>query len=240
MKKTVMILLLIFILFPNSILANEDSSIVSEALLTSLAPVLTEEIYQFYGYEKQYNLYDTEIKKLKRNRKGYHIIVKLEITTYEKEYLPPYGQDTLVLDLTPLGAEVITYKHKGDAEEKKVNHFYRKAAKDIEHSFKKRWRSYRQTRFNQFQFLASNNGWHDRLGPVTQLVKDINEEATSKYKNTIQPLIYFNQEEILILYKNKIGMNEMITLKHLGDGWVVDEREQKQGKKMTEQILSYM
>lgn len=32
----------------------------------------------------------------------------------------------------------------------------------------------------------------------------------------------------------------MITLKHVGDGWVVDEREQKQGKKMTEQILSYM
>ncbi|MBD7938485.1 DUF3888 domain-containing protein [Cytobacillus sp. Sa5YUA1] len=240
MKKIVTLLLLIFILFPNGIVASEDSSVVSDALLTSLAPILTEKIHQYYGYEKQYNLYDTEIKKLKWNRKGYHMILKLEITTYEEGYLPPYGQDSLVLDLTPLGPEVITYKHKGDEEEKKVNHFYRKVANDMEHSFKKRWRRYHQTRFNQFQFLASKNGWTDRLIPVMQVVKDINNETTSKYKNTIQPLIYFNKEEILILYKNKSGMNEMITLRHFGNGWKVDKREQKQGKKMTEQILSHM
>lgn len=238
LRKIVLLSLLFFILLPNSKHAGKDTSEVADALLTSLAPVITEQVHQYYGYEKQYNLYDTKIKKLKRD--GYHLFIKLEVTTFEDGQLPPYGQDDIKLDLTPLEAKVIAYKHKGDEEEKKINKFYRIVTKDIEHSFKKKWRNYQQTRFNEFQYLAGEKGWDDCLLIVSQLVKDMKDETTLKYKNTIQPLVYFNEEEVLILYKDKDGMNEIISIKNSSNEWKEGEREQKQGKKMTKQILSHM
>ena len=139
MKKITYIVIAIAITFlinPSKIHAQSeqpDYKLIYDTLLTTLEPSIQKEIINYYGYPKQYGLYDAKILSIIREPEGqFSFTVKVQVTTFEHAHDPPYGKETMTFKIDPFGVKTISFKHEGGKEEKDINGFYKETLSDID------------------------------------------------------------------------------------------------------------
>lgn len=244
MKKLIIVLIISF-LFIQPVKAKGviDEKLLSDTLLTAIDPAISLAVADYYGYSKQYGLYDSTIKKIKRiEQGGYHFIVTIEVQTFEAAHNPPYGKETIKLDVNPLQIKSLSFKHKGDKEEKEVHKFYKKALSDIQKSFRLKLRSYNKYNSKQLHYFAEKNPENESLANIVAeiITKEITPNVTSPYKNVINPVTYIKGKHGYILFKKKDGTNIVYKVNNQAGQWKVESTESKQGKVMEQNLLWYM
>ncbi|MFF2755880.1 DUF3888 domain-containing protein [Psychrobacillus sp. NPDC058041] len=130
MKKITYILIAItFLINPSRINAHSeqpDYKLIYDTLITSLEPFIQKEIINYYGYPKQYGLYDAKILSIIRGHEGqFSFIAKIQVTTFDHAHDPPYGKETMTFKIDPFGVKAISFQHEGDELEKDINEFYK-------------------------------------------------------------------------------------------------------------------
>lgn len=83
------------------------------ALIQALSPSIYNAIAGYYGNTK---LFDSEkIISVKQTPEGSNVyIVKIQVTTFEGPHNPPYGIETVTLQVDASGISVINFQHKDD------------------------------------------------------------------------------------------------------------------------------
>lgn len=253
MKRTYRFLLL-FVLFivliqPNGVSAQAshvDDQSLHDTLITLLNPYISKEIERYYGYQKSYGLYDVKILELSRNEGNeYRFTVKVQVNTFEAAHNPPYGKETIVLDVGTDQVTVTSFIHEGDEWEKKITDFYDVVISDITHTFSLDLQSFRKYTYEQLMFLADIQKEYASLASIVtdiadnQLAPEINTPYTP-YKNVIDPVTFIKDDRGYILFKHADGANVVLEMAKLNDKWVVVNKESKEGEKMENALLWYM
>ncbi|MBK3496322.1 DUF3888 domain-containing protein [Viridibacillus sp. YIM B01967] len=249
MRKAYLVFLLgIIILFtqPHFFKASQndvDNKLLNDTLLTTLDPYITEGIEQYYGYSKQYGLYDAKIISIKRNSDGgFDFTVKVLVTTFEAAHNPPYGKETMTFKISPMGVNRISYTHEGDEDEKKLLRFYKESIGDIKQSFHLNSEHYSEYNYNQLLFKAEKYTEYKSLSVIAEAIveKILNPEIHPPYKNIISPVTFIKGNEGYILFKRADGTNTVFMVKKENKDWIVEEKKSVKGKKMKNELLWYM
>ncbi|MGE7946254.1 DUF3888 domain-containing protein [Lysinibacillus sp. NPDC093688] len=136
-----------------------------------ISPSIDKEIIHYYGYRKQYGLYDAEILSIIRKHEGqFSFITEVQITTFEHAHDPPYGKETMTFEVRPNGVKTISFKHVGDKVEKDLNAFYSATLSDFKQTLNLNLASYNFYTYNQLQYQAEIN---NEFKPLFKLVEEI-------------------------------------------------------------------
>ncbi|MFE5429307.1 DUF3888 domain-containing protein [Peribacillus simplex] len=159
--------LLLLSVQPNMITSAEaelNNKLIYDTLLTSLDPYISEEVVNYYGYYKQYGLFDAKIIRIIRQSEGsFSFRVTVQVITFEHAHNPPYGKETITFDVSPFGVKVINFVHKGDEEEMKINEFYKKVLLDILQTFNLRLESFSKYSYEQLLYKSENTNFFQIL-----------------------------------------------------------------------------
>jgi len=220
-----------------------DYKLMYDTLITSLDPSIHKEIINYYGYPKQYGLYDAKILSIIRDHEGqFTFIAKIQVTTFEHAHAPPYGKETITFKINPLGVKTISFKHEGDKEEKEINEFYSATLSDIKQSFNLNLKPYSSYTYNQLQYQADiNNEFKPLFYIAEEIVTNILlPERKIPYKNVIDPVTFIKGNTGYILFKKSDGTNVIYQVQKKDDNWIVTDKNNKQGKKMDYKLLWYV
>jgi len=240
---TVTITLLII---PNNTYAQSkqpDYKLLYDTLITTLYPSIEQEIINYYGYPKQYGLYDAKILSIIREPEGqFSFIAKIQITTFEHAHDPPYGKEIMTFKISPFGVKTISFKHKGDKEEKEINEFYSATLSDIKQSFNLNLEPYSSYTYNQLQYQSEiNNEFKSLFNIAEEIVTNILlPERKIPYKNVIDPVTFIKGNTGYILFKRSDGTNVIYQVQKKDGNWIVTDKKSKQGKKMDYKLLWYV
>jgi len=107
MKKFAYVLMAIFTMFilPCKIYAQSeqaDEQLIRDTFITILNPFIEKEIDHYYGYPKQYGLYDVKISKIVKESQ-FNFKVSVEVTTFEHAHSPPYSKEIITFEVSPTG-----------------------------------------------------------------------------------------------------------------------------------------
>lgn len=96
---------------------KNDCEEVKYALIASLMPTINQAMGGIYknkpGGERQWAGYETEILNIKQLYGiGGAYRLKLRVHTYVGAHNPPYGEDTISIEVGPEGPKIIKYVHK--------------------------------------------------------------------------------------------------------------------------------
>lgn len=248
MKKLTYILIatITFLMIPNKICAQSERpeyKLLYDTLITTLDPSIQKEIIQYYGYPKQYGLYDAKILSITREHEGqFSFIAKVQVTTFEHAHNPPYGKETMTFSISPFGVKTIRFKHEGDKEEKEINEFYNATLSDIQQSFHLNLESYSSYTYNQLQYQAElNNEFKSLFTIAEEIVTSIlSPESKIPYKNVINPVTFIKGNTGYILFKKSNGTNVIYQVQKQDGNWIVTNKNSKQGKKMDYKLPWYV
>lgn len=241
--------LLIILIQPNDTNAAQnkvDNKLLLDTLITLLDPYISEGIEHYYGYHKSYGLYDAKILNISREEEGgFRFKVKVQISTFEAAHNPPYGKETIILEVDVDKVKVIKFIHEGDEWERKITSFYDKAISDILQTFKLNLNLFKKLNYEQLMFKSEKQKKYKSLSDIVtdiinnELTTEINTPYTP-YKNVINPVTFIKGNQGYILFKKADGTNIVLGVSKLNDKWVIVNRESKQGKKMKNDLLWYM
>ncbi|MFF2458718.1 DUF3888 domain-containing protein [Peribacillus simplex] len=231
---------------PNRINSAEtelNNKLMYDALLTSLGPYISEEVVNYYGYYKQYGLFDAKIIRIIRQSEGsFSFSVTVQVITFEHAHNPPYGKETITFDVSPFGVKVINFVHEGDEEEMKINEFYKNVLLDILQTFNLRLESFSKYSYQQLQYKSEKQKEYKVLSDIATdiIVHDLNPDIKPPYKNVIDPVTFIKGTQGYILFKRSDGTNIVLQVAMENGKWVVVEKKNKQGKKMQNELIWYM
>ncbi|MGE7919370.1 DUF3888 domain-containing protein [Viridibacillus sp. NPDC093762] len=220
-----------------------DYKLIYDTLLTTLDPSIQKEIINYYGYLKQYGLYDAKILSIIREPEGqFSFIVKVQVTTFEHALDPPFSKETMTFNISPFGVKTISFKHEGDKLEKDINEFYKATLSDIKQSFNLNLESYSSYTYNQLQYQTElNNEFKSLLNIVEEIVTNILlPERKIPYKNVIDPVAFIKGNTGYILFKKSDGTNVIYKVQKKDGNWIVTDENSKQGKKMDYKLPWYV
>lgn len=248
MKKLALILIAtttLFIIPSNSHAQSEqpDYKLIYDTLLTTLSPSIVKEVVNYYGYHKQFGLYDAKILRINREHEGgFGFIAEVQVTTFEHAHAPPYGKETMTFEVSPFGVKTISFKHEGDQVEKDINEFYKATLSDIEKSFNMNLVSYTSYRYNQLQYQAEiNNEFNSLFKSAEEIVTNILfPERKIPYKNVIDPVTFIKGDTGYMLFKKSDGTNVIYKVQKQNGNWMVIEKNSKQGNKMDYKLPWYI
>lgn len=211
-----------------------DYKIIYDTLLTTLEPSIQKEIINYYGYLKQYGLYDAKILSITRHEGEFGFIVKVQVTTFEHADDPPNGKETMAFNVDPFGVKTISFQHKGDKLEKDIDEFYKATLSDIKQSFNLNLKSYTAYTYNQLQYQAEiNNEFKSLFTIADEIVTNILvPERKIPNKNVIDPVTFLKDNTGYILFKMSDGTNVNYKVQKKDGHWIVTDENSKQGKKM--------
>ncbi|MGG0645034.1 DUF3888 domain-containing protein [Sporosarcina gallistercoris] len=216
--------------------------IIYDTLLTMLDPSIQKEIINYYGYLKQYGLYDAEILSIIRREGQFGFIVKVRVTTFEHADDPPNGKETMTFYVDPLGVKTISFQHKGDKLEKEIDEFYKATLVDIKQSFNLNLKSYTVYKYNQLQYEAEiNNEFKSLFTIADEIVTNVLvPERKIPNKNVIDPVTFLKDDTGYILFKKSDGTNVNYKVRKKDGNWIVTDKNIKQGKKMDYKLPWYI
>ncbi|SES44932.1 Protein of unknown function [Psychrobacillus sp. OK032] len=220
-----------------------DYKLIYDALLTTLDPYITEEIINYYGYPKQYGLYDAKIISVIRETEGgFSFKVKVQVTTFEHAHNPPHGKETITFDISPFGVKVFEFKHEGDEEEKKIKQFYQEVISDIMQSFNLKSQSYSIYTYEQLFYQSEKQIQYKTLTDIVEniIVSILNPQIKPPYKNVIDPVSFIKGDKGYILFKTADGTNVVYFVKKENSKWTIIDKKFKKGKVMKKELLWYM
>lgn len=239
-------ILFFFLMLPFKIQAaqsNFDQILLTDTLLTALSPSINKEITNYYGYIKQYGLYDTRIDSIKREHEGgFSFMVKVKVETFEHAHNPPYGKETITFQVDPSGVKTISFIHQGDKDEEKVKRFYQDVITDIVKSFNLELKTFEPYTAHQLFYKSEIQKDYTSLSNIVENIKAniLNLETKAPYKNVIDPVTFIKDNNGYILFKRSNGTNEVYSVERKGGMWQVIDKNMKQGKQMKKELVWYM
>ena len=220
-----------------------DYKLVYDTLITALSTSIEKEIINYYGYPKQYGLYDAKILSIIREHEGgFSFIAKVQVTTFEHAHNPPYGKETMTFNISPFGVKTISFQHEGEKLEKDINEFYKATLSDIRQSFNLDLGSYSSYTYNQLQYQAEiNNEFKSLFNIAEEIVTNILfPERKIPNKNVIDPVTLIKDNTGYMLFKRSDGTNVNYKVQKKNGNWIVTDKNSKQGKKMDYKLLWYV
>ncbi|MCJ8007156.1 DUF3888 domain-containing protein [Lederbergia wuyishanensis] len=247
MKKIAYILIatITFLVIPNNTYVHSkkpDYKLLYDTLITTLEPSIEKEIINYYGYHKQYGLYDAKILRIIREHEGgFSFIAKVQVKTFEHAHDPPYGKETMTFNISPFGVKTISFKHVGDKVEKEIYEFYKATLSDIKQSFNLNLEAYSSYTYNQLQYKAEINSEFKSLFNIAEeiVTNILLPERKIPYKNVIDPVTFLKGDTGYMLFKKSDGTNVIYQVQKQDGNWIVTDKNSKQGKKMNYKLLWY-
>ncbi|MEQ6048752.1 DUF3888 domain-containing protein [Lysinibacillus capsici] len=246
MKKFAYVLMFIFTMFilPCKIYAQSeqaDEQLIRDTFITILNPFIEKEIDHYYGYPKQYGLYDVKILKIVKESQ-FSFKVSVEVTTFEHAHSPPYSKEIITFEVSPTGVSTLRYIHEADDVEKAINAFYRATLFDIQQSFKLDLASYTSYRYDQLQYQAEINNDMKSLAMIAEeiVTNILFPERKIPYKNVIDPVTFIKGNIGYMLFKRADGTNVSYQLQKKDGTWIVTDKTSKPGKKMEDLLPWYI
>lgn len=246
MKKFAYVLMAIFTMFilPCKIYAQSnqaDDQLIRDTFITILNPFIEKEIDHYYGYPKQYGLYDVKILKIVKESQ-FSFKVSVEVTTFEHAHSPPYSKEIITFEVSPTGVSTLRYIHEADDVEKAINAFYRATLLDIQQSFKLDLASYTSYRYDQLQYQAEINNDMKSLAMIAEEIVThiLFPERKIPYKNVIDPVTFIKGNIGYMLFKRADGTNVSYQLQKKDGTWIVTDKTSKPGKKMEDLLPWYI
>lgn len=218
-----------------------DDQLIRDTFITILNPFIEKEIDHYYGYPKQYGLYDVKILKIVKESQ-FSFKVSVEVTTFEHAHSPPYSKEIITFEVSPTGVSTLRYIHEADDVEKAINAFYRATLLDIQQSFKLDLASYTSYRYDQLQYQAEIN---NDMKPLAMIAEEIVTnilfpERKIPYKNVIDPVTFIKGNIGYMLFKRADGTNVSYQLQKKDGTWIVTDKTSKPGKKMEDLLPWYI
>jgi len=246
MKKFAYVLMAIFTMFilPCKIYAQSeqtDDQLIRDTFITILNPFIEKEIDHYYGYPKQYGLYDVKILKIVKESQ-FSFKVSVEVTTFEHAHSPPYSKEIIMFEVSPTGVSTLRYIHEADDVEKAINAFYRATLLDIQQSFKLDLASYTSYRYDQLQYQAEINNDMKSLAMIAEEIVThiLFPERKIPYKNVIDPVTFIKGNIGYMLFKRADGTNVSYQLQKKDGTWIVTDKTSKPGRKMEDLLPWYI
>lgn len=116
--RLIFIVTLICLLFTTTgkAFANTDSEqqMITDAFKTTLVKAIDDALVGYYGKRyKSFEINEMKIKEVHRMTPGgFGFVVKVQVDTFEGPHEPPYGRETLTLEVGPGGVFVTKLEHK--------------------------------------------------------------------------------------------------------------------------------
>lgn len=246
MKKFAYVLMAIFTVFilPCKIYAQSEQAndqLIRDTFITILNPFIEKEIDHYYGYPKQYGLYDVKILKIVKESQ-FSFKVSVEVTTFEHAHSPPYSKEIITFEVSPTGVSTLRYIHEADDVEKAINAFYRATMLDIQQSFKLDLASYTSYRYDQLQYQAEINNDMKSLAMIAEEIVThiLFPERKIPYKNVIDPVTFIKGNIGYMLFKRADGTNVSYQLQKKDGTWIVTDKTSKPGRKMEDLLPWYI
>ncbi|WP_347723456.1 DUF3888 domain-containing protein [Lysinibacillus capsici] len=246
MKKFAYVLMFIFTMFilPCKIYAQSeqaDEQLIRDTFITILNPFIEKEIDHYYGYPKQYGLYDVKILKIVKESQ-FSFKVSVEVTTFEHAHSPPYSKEIITFEVSPTGVSTLRYIHEADDVEKAINAFYRATLLDIQQSFKLDLATYTSYRYDQLQYQAEINNDMKSLATIAEeiVTNILFPERKIPYKNVIDPVTFIKGNIGYMLFKRADGTNVSYQLQKKDGTWIVTDKTSKPGRKMEDLLPWYI
>lgn len=218
-----------------------DEQLIRDTFITILNPFIEKEIDHYYGYPKQYGLYDVKILKIVKESQ-FSFKVSVEVTTFEHAHSPPYSKEIITFEVSPTGVITLRYIHEADDVEKAINAFYRATLLDIQQSFKLDLASYTSYRYDQLQYQAEINNDMKSLAMIAEeiVIHILFPERKIPYKNVIDPVTFIKGNIGYMLFKRADGTNVSYQLQKKDGTWIVKDKKSKPGKKMEDLLPWYI
>jgi len=218
-----------------------DEQLIRDTFITILNPFIEKEIDHYYGYPKQYGLYDVKILKIVKESQ-FSFKVSVEVTTFEHAHSPPYSKEIITFEVSPTGVSTLRYIHEADDVEKAINAFYRATLLDIQQSFKLDLASYTSYRYDQLQYQAEINNDMKSLAMIAEEIVThiLFPERKIPYKNVIDPVTFIKGNIGYMLFKRADGTNVSYQLQKKDGTWIVKDKTSKPGKKMEDLLPWYI
>ncbi|MCG7346050.1 DUF3888 domain-containing protein [Sporosarcina sp. ACRSL] len=220
-----------------------DYKLIYDTLITSLYPSIQKEIINYYGYPKQYGLYDAKILSITREHEGsFDFNVEVQVTTFDHAHDPPYGKETMTFNISPFGVKTISFQHEGDKLEKDIDEFYKATLSDIKQSFNLNLGSYSSYTYNQLQYQAEINNEFKSLFNIAEIIVTniLLPERKIPNKNVIDPVTFIKDNSGYMLFKKSDGTNVNYKVQKKDGNWIVTDKNSKQGKKMDYELPWYV
>ncbi|VDH00359.1 Uncharacterised protein [Lysinibacillus sphaericus] len=226
----------------NSPSEQPNYKIIYDTLLTTLDPSIQKEIINYYGYLKQYGLYDAEILSIIRHEGQFGFIVKVQVTTFEHADDPPYGKETMTFNVDPFGVKTISFQHKGDKLEKDIDEFYKATLSDIIQSFSLNLESYTSYTYNQLQYQAEIKNEFKSLFTIAEEIETniLVPERKIPNKNVIDPVTYLKDNTGYILFKKSDDTNVKYNVQKKDGNWIITDKNSEPGNKMDYKLPWYI
>ncbi len=246
MKRILLIIIIpfIFFIYPVKTVTAQDKEpechLMHDTLVYTLAPYIKEEIVRYYGYRKQFALYNAKIINIKKEYTGYKVTIM--VNTFEHAHNPPYGKETITFLISSSKVEVIDYQHEGDKYEKLIKEFYDETIEDIIKSFNLDVNSHDKYTMKELLYKSEKAG---HLKPLRDIVVNIIKNILHpdiKYpkKNVIDPVTFIKGNSAYILFKRADGTNNLYKLTYDYNKWIIEDKQNKKGKIMESKLLWYM
>lgn len=218
-----------------------DDQLIRDTFITILNPFIEKEIDHYYGYPKQYGLYDVKILKIVKESQ-FSFKVSVEVTTFEHAHSPPYSKEIITFEVSPTGVSTLRYIHEADDVEKAINAFYRATVLDIQQSFKLDLASYTSYRYDQLQYQAEINNDMKSLAMIAEEIVThiLFPERKIPYKNVIDPVTFIKGNLGYMLFKRADGTNVSYQLQKKDGKWIVTDKTSKPGRKMEDLLPWYI
>lgn len=86
----------------------------NDLLLALLNPTIQRAVDKYYGgISRQYGLYDAKLVDIVTASPGqFHFLVTVQVTTFTGAHNPPYGIETIIIEVDPDSVKVIDYRHE--------------------------------------------------------------------------------------------------------------------------------
>ena len=214
-----------------------DEQLIRDTFITILNPFIEKEIDHYYGYPKQYGLYDVKILKIVKESQ-FSFKVSVEVTTFEHAHSPPYSKEIITFEVSPTGVSTLRYIHEADDVEKAINAFYRATLLDIQQSFKLDL----AYRYDQLQYQAEINNDMKSLAMIAEEIVThiLFPERKIPYKNVIDPVTFIKGNIGYMLFKRADGTNVSYQLQKKDATWIVKDKKSKPGRKVEDLLPWYI
>ncbi|KRE57454.1 DUF3888 domain-containing protein [Paenibacillus sp. Soil750] len=227
---------------PQTTSQETQEKLTHDTLLTTLSPHIQEAIANYYGYPKQFALYDTKILNITREQKGgFTFKVRAQVPTFEHAHGPSFGTETITISVSPFGVKIVSYVHQGDEWETKIDKFKMELLEDIFKTFNLDLSSFKKYEYRQLQYLTERiDGLKSLYSVNEEINNELNKDIIPPYKNFVAPFTFIKGDKAYILFKKADGTNFVYSLIKKDINWVIIKKESKQGKVMPKELLWYM
>ncbi len=82
------------------------------SLLSLLDPYIADEVDKYYGYPKQYDLWNAKILSIRKTSKRLEYEITVQVETFTGPHNPPEGIETVTILTSPMDTKVINFKHE--------------------------------------------------------------------------------------------------------------------------------